>query len=53
MDNNARLNDAYREGLKEGEERLLETARKLKQMGISALQISEATGLRTEEIEQL
>jgi predicted transposase/invertase (TIGR01784 family) len=69
MDNNARLNNAYREGIqegiqegdkggyargaKEGEERLLETARKLKQIGLSALQISEATGLRIEEIEQL
>jgi predicted transposase/invertase (TIGR01784 family) len=60
-DNNARINAGYRKGVKEGyeqrakedEERLLESARKFKEMGLSAEQIAAGTGLSLEEIQRL
>ena len=45
--------DGLKEGLKQGKQALLETAAKLKAMGLSAEQICEATGLSTEELAAL
>ena len=44
------LDTAKKEGIAEG---IVKTARNLKQMGIDVSQISKATGLNIEEIEQL
>ncbi|MDL2230075.1 Rpn family recombination-promoting nuclease/putative transposase [Treponema sp. OttesenSCG-928-L16] len=57
-DNESRLKGACRDGLKEGLEQGIleakrETARKLKTMGVSLPQIAEATGLDTQELEEL
>ncbi|MCL2295286.1 MAG: hypothetical protein FWC36_10575 [Spirochaetes bacterium] len=41
------------EGLAEGREKLLETARKFKAMGLSLEQIAEGVGLPIEEVEKL
>ena len=58
MDQQSRINGAYRDGKKEGiqegrEEAKREAARKLKAMGLSGAQIAEAIELSPEEIEKL
>lgn len=54
MEEASALNNARREGMKEGIEKgKLETARNLLKMGLTHGQIAEATGLPIEEINQL
>ena len=49
-ENNSRLEYAKKQGLKEGQIRI---AKKLKDMGMDIMDISDATGLSIEEIQKL